>query len=492
MPEPLTPESGANPRAAQVRIATLSATSIGGQRAHDLRIGPQPAYVANERSDLNRVLIRPETGTKLRTICEDRRALRQTVRGMKSNASVGVAGIITFGIEAQALFDRLTPDQQDAAYRDTAEAVASRLHTTLTGLVVHADETAPHAHFQLPAYDMTGQPISMTARRDAMRDLQTITAQVMDRHAPGIERGRSISQRLAAGADYPDVMHRSVTELHRDLPAEIEAKRQIVADLSAAEDAAKVRVDEMQRRVDDLHARAALSDKEIKRLSVYEKRLTDRLDELRKAQTASEEAKASADRLAEIARQDAHETKAQAGRVVDKARAMVNASVALADEIAAGTVRMNASGKIDAADPDAIRPGLPQLRPALQAGAQAVASFEAQKVELARARHEVDQERQRLAGLGLIIEQAQKALRIVLELAPRVRSRIRDRSAPPSERREAAAMRRDIVAAVPPLRQASLTSTASIMQMLREKPKPSPAPEKTVEEPDTDDGPSGP
>lgn len=489
MTDPLTPESGANPHAAQVRIAALKATSVGGQRAHDLRIGPQPAYVAEERSYLNRVLIEPETGTCLRKVCEDRRALRDTARAMKSSASVGVSGIVTFGVEAQRIFERLTPDQQDAAYRETAEAVAFRLNTTLTGLVVHADESGPHAHFQLPAYDMTGQPISMTAKRDAMRDLQTITAQVMGRHAPGIERGRSISRRLAAGADYPDVMHRSVKELHRDLPAEIEAKRQIVADLSAAEDAARGRVDEMRRRVHDLHARADLSEKEIKRLGVYEKRLSDRLDDLRKAQAASEEARGVADRLAEVARQDAHEARAQAGRVVDKAHAMVRASVALADEIAAGTLSLNEAGKINAADPDAIRPGLPELRPALQAGAMAVASFEAQKADLARERREVDQERKRLTALGSIIDQAKGALRLVLELAPRVRTRIKDRSSLPSERLEAAAMRRDIVAAVPPLRKA--VTTASVFEALKELRKPvSSAPEKPVEEPD--DGPSGP
>jgi DNA repair exonuclease SbcCD ATPase subunit len=328
--------------------------------------------------------------------------------------------------------------------------------------------------------------------RAVLRGFQDDVAEVMGRYAPGIERGKSRMERLTAGADYSDTVHRSVRELHRDLPAEIEAKRKVVTDLSAAEDAAKERVDEMRRRVDDLHARAALSAKEVKRLAVYEKRLTDRLEELRKAQTASEEAKAAADRLAEVARQDAHESRAQAGRVVDKARAMVSASVALADEIAAGTLSLNAAGKINAADPDAIRPGLPELRPALQAGAMAIASFEAQKADLARERREVDQERQKLAGFGLIIEQAQKSLRIVLELAPRVRSRIRDRSVPASERREAAAMRRDIIAAVPPLRKASMTSTASIMQMLREKPQPSSSSEKTVEEPDTDDGPSGP
>lgn len=337
MPGPLTPESGANPRAAQVRIATLSATSIGGQRAHDLRIGPQPAYVANERSDLNRVLIRPETGTKLRTICEDRRALRQTVRGMKSNASVGVAGIITFGIEAQALFDRLTPDQQDAAYRDTAEAVASRLHTTLTGLVVHADETAPHAHFQLPAYDMTGQPISMRARRDAMRDLQTITAQVMDRHAPGIERGRSISQRLAAGADFPDTVHKSVTELHQTLPADLAARR---AEVDQAKDdalKAQARVDEMQARVDKLTAKEAdLTAKEAKNLATYQKRLEDRQEEALKAQNAIDQAEAEVERLngmaalakeaAEQAERDRQQAEEQARVVLDQSAAEVEAA----------------------------------------------------------------------------------------------------------------------------------------------------------------------
>ena len=113
-----------------------SAVAIGGQRAHDLRIGPQPSYVDADRSDLNRVLIDPLTGTKLRSICQERRALRQTDRAMKSSASVGVAGIITFGHEAQQIFDRLPPEQQDAAYRETAEAIAARLNTTLTGLVV--------------------------------------------------------------------------------------------------------------------------------------------------------------------------------------------------------------------------------------------------------------------------------------------------------------------------------------------------------------------
>jgi len=161
----LKPEKSGNPRAAQTRIKGKNAGAVGGQRAHDLRIGPQPDYVDASRAHLNRVLIAPQTGTQLRTICEDRRKLRTTTRAMKSSAAVGVVGIITFGHEAQKIFDALTLEQQDAAYRETAEAIAERLNTTLTGLVAHGDESAAHAHFQLPAYDLTGHPVSETAKR---------------------------------------------------------------------------------------------------------------------------------------------------------------------------------------------------------------------------------------------------------------------------------------------------------------------------------------
>jgi len=478
----MSDEASSNPRAAMVRVEPKTASRYGGQRRHDLRIGHQPDYVDMSRVHFNRVLITPMKPSELRSICEDRRNQRETKRAMRSDSSVAMIGLIGFGTEAQGLFSALSVERQDAALREAAEKCAARMRTTVAGLVFHGDETAPHAHIVFPGFDLDGQPLTNTVKRAALKGLQDDVAEVMGRYAPGIERGRSRVERLAAGADYSDTVHRSVRELHRDLPAEIETKRKAVADLSAAEDAARARVDEMQRRVDDLHARAVLSDKEVKRLGVYEKRLTDRLDELREAQAASEEAKIAADRLVDLAHKEADETKVQVGRVVEKARAMVNASVALADEIAAGTVRMNTSGKINAANPKAIRPGLPELGPALQAGAQAVATFEAQKVELARARHEVDQERQRLAVFGLIVEQAQKALGLVLELAPRVRNCIRDRSALPSERREASAMRRDIVAAVPPLRKAS---TASILKMLRQKPEPSPAPEKAVKETDS-------
>ena len=190
--------SASNPRAAQVRIEAVAASSVGGQRAHDLRLGAQPSYVDADRTHLNRVLISPWTGTELRRESEHRRERRQTRRAMKRNAGVGVRGIVTFGHEAQVLFRRLSPEEQDEAYRELAEAIAQKLGTTLTGLVVHCDESAPHAHLQMVGYDEAGTPISQVAKRGSLRELQDLTAKVMGRHCPR-RRARALQDRPAPG-----------------------------------------------------------------------------------------------------------------------------------------------------------------------------------------------------------------------------------------------------------------------------------------------------
>ena len=226
--------SASNPRAAQVRIEAASASRAGGQRAHDLRLGPQPSYVDADRTHLNRVLIQPWTGVELRRESERRRAQRPTKRAMKSNAGVGIRGIMTFGHEVQRLFEQLSREEQDAAYRELAEAIARRLGTTLTGLVVHADESAPHAHFQLVGYDENGTPISTIAKRGSLRELQDLTAEVMGRHCPGVERGHSKIDRLRGGARPAEVVHWSVAELHDRLPTQIAELRARVAELEDA------------------------------------------------------------------------------------------------------------------------------------------------------------------------------------------------------------------------------------------------------------------
>lgn len=371
-----------NPRAASTRIGSCTAKKLAGQIRHDLRRGPQPDYVDADRTHLNRILIEPLPPGQMRAICEDRRALRDTSRAMKSNSAIATRGVITFGSEAAQLFEQLSPDQQDAAFREVAEAVAARLATSLHGLLVHLDESTIHAHYELAAYNVHGEPISKTTSPKVLSELQDITAEIMARHCPGIERGTRYGDRIAAGASFADTMHKSVRELHRTLPADLAKKREALADLAQAETDAAARVDEMRSRVEKLAEKADLTEKEVKRLATYEKRLADRLVELKAAEEASEAARVEADRLADLARTDRQGEEVKAQNIRAKVDAVTDAVASLADEVSARTIRRDDDGKISAAQPERLKPALPEIRPALVAAADFVTGLDAARADL--------------------------------------------------------------------------------------------------------------
>lgn len=273
----------ANKKAVQVRIDGGSASQAGHQRAHDLRIGPQPDYVDATRSHLNRVLIEPQKTAGLREICETRRSQRQTQRAMKSNAAICVSGIITFGHEAHPIFAALSPEKQDEAYREVAEAVASRIGTTVSGLVAHRDEAAHHAHFQCPGFTLDGKPVSQVAKREALRDIQTLAAQIMSRYAPGIERGKSRRQRIAEGEDYAATVHKTAADMRDRLPAEHKAMEADIQSKQAKRDelTAKIAKNEkhlaktqsdLEQAVAMTEAEAAKVEKLRNRAATYERR----------------------------------------------------------------------------------------------------------------------------------------------------------------------------------------------------------------------------
>lgn len=383
MPQKSKSSAAGNPRAASTRIGSCTAKKLAGQIRHDLRRGPQPDYVDADRTHLNRTLIEPLPPGQMRAICEDRRALRDTSRAMKSNSAIATRGVITFGSEAVQLFEQLSPDQQDAAFREVAEAVAARLATSLHGLLVHLDESTIHAHYELAAYNVHGEPISKTTSPKVLSELQDITAEIMARYCPGIERGNRYGDRIAAGADFADTLHKSVKELHRTLPADLDAKRAQLADLAQSETEAAARVEEMRRRVDALIEKAELSDKEAKRLAVYEKRLADRVQELKAAEAASVAARAEADRLADLARTDRQDEEAKAKNIREKVAAVKDAVASLADEVSAGTIKRTPEGKITAAAPDRLKPAFPEIRPAVAAAADLVTGIEASRADFA-------------------------------------------------------------------------------------------------------------
>jgi len=296
-PEDLT---GGNPRAASVRLEAKSLSQAYGQRRHDWRIGPQPKYVDPARKGLNRPLIDPRPVSEIRDEVVALRTARGAKRAMKSNAAVVTAGIVTFGTEAQEMFLALTIEQQDTAFRDLAQAVAERLDTSLEALMVHCDESAIHAHFELRACNRAGIPLAKATRPALMIELQDLVFEIMSRHCEGIERGNRKYDRLAAGEDYAATVHKSVRQLHHDLPLEIEALEQKRDALQADLPELEARVEEMQDRVAKLEAEAAdreLTAAKVKRLRVYRDRLTDRVRDLEVRQGELEAIQAKHDRL---------------------------------------------------------------------------------------------------------------------------------------------------------------------------------------------------
>ncbi|WP_414042019.1 plasmid recombination protein (plasmid) [Acidithiobacillus sp. M4-SHS-6] len=219
-----------------VRIGSRKAVGVGGQSKHDLRHGRQPAYVDPERTARNSVIITSAPAGELRAECEQRRSQRETKRAMRSNAAIATVGIITFDKEAQAAIQTLPAAEQDKLFLKSAQASAAHLGTTLSGLVVHRDESAIHAHFQCPAVRLDGLPVSKFATRETLSQMQDVAAQAWSAH--GIERGEKkaakVARLLDEGRSQAEItaatVHRSVRQLHHDLPAEIAAKEQALAE----------------------------------------------------------------------------------------------------------------------------------------------------------------------------------------------------------------------------------------------------------------------
>lgn len=294
-------DTESNPNAAQVRIQPASATKTAGQRKHDLRIGKQPDYVDSTLSPMNRVLIQPKTATEMKARAVERRDRKQRKRAMKSNAAVSFSGIITFGHLAHLRFERLTHARQDAAFLELAQSVTSEHKADLTGLVVHVDEAGLHAHFQMDAYNEAGDALSDKVKKNDLRVIQDMTAEIMGRHCAGIERGRSKLERLKAGASPADVIHKKPAAMRRAMAADIEDTQQQQAELLAERDKLANRVAKLEaygseltekgaKQLETALRRLAAKDAEVQDLSAKLERLHQKTSEARQEAAEAQDA----------------------------------------------------------------------------------------------------------------------------------------------------------------------------------------------------------
>jgi chromosome segregation ATPase len=127
-----------------------------------------------------------------------------------------------------------------------------------------------HAHFQMPAFNLEGKPLSKVITPAIAKKMQDIAGEVFVAH--DIHRGKAKAQRIADGDPLNTFIHRSVQQLHADLPRELEAAAAKVEEVKAKIQNYERLIEENQQKLE-----AGLGDevKIQKRIAVYEQRIED-------------------------------------------------------------------------------------------------------------------------------------------------------------------------------------------------------------------------
>lgn len=258
-------------KAISVRTEPVSGRKYAGQRRHDLRDPKQtPDYVDRTRTHENSVIIEPPNAETIRKEIEEQRKVMGQQK-LRTDARTTIRGIITFGTEAQRIFERLPPNRQDALYQRIAARISKETGHTLLGLVVHRDEAAPHAHYVLRGYrrDADGKEQPWRHGKEMMRRIQDIAAEEV-RHL-GIQRGTPKEQRIARGEDAAKFVHRSVKQLHEDLPKELDQAR---AKVEAEVQAERQKIaDDLQRTRAEVEEQRAKAEKNRRLIEEQERKL---------------------------------------------------------------------------------------------------------------------------------------------------------------------------------------------------------------------------
>jgi len=257
-----------------VHIEKEKIAECSGQTRHDLRI-KIPSYVNKIKTSENSILIKPRTGDEMLKICKNLRDQRGIKREMKKNCNVAIAGIITFSKNAQKIIESLDKDKQNELFLKAGKKITEHLNLDLSGLVIHRDETAIHCHFQMPGYNRNGFAMSDLLKPSILSELQDVASEAFLDY--GIGRGVKKTERIANGEDYSKYIHRSVKQLHDDLPRELAELRKLKAEMLIKIEKDKGLIEKTQAKID-----AGTGDfaKLEKNLAIYKKRENDKLNEL--------------------------------------------------------------------------------------------------------------------------------------------------------------------------------------------------------------------
>ena len=207
------------PGMVSVRIKGLKANQGEGQRAHDARAAGQvPNYVDIEKTEKNQVLTGEMSQQTIKdSLFEQSQRIRKATRkSPRKDANFFLSGVLTFDKSARDLVNQQSPD---ALAEKFVNDLAAQYGVKVIYLVRHSDESTNHFHFMLENIDKQGKAMTNRLNRQALARLQNKAGEVFSEI--GLSRGIKKIERLAKGEPYAKTVHRSVRELHDDLPKEI-------------------------------------------------------------------------------------------------------------------------------------------------------------------------------------------------------------------------------------------------------------------------------
>lgn len=217
-----------------------------------------------------------------------------------------------------------------------------------------------------------------------LRDLQTALHEALQAFMPDLERGRARKARAEAGAAPHELVNRSVAELHTDLPLEIAARRQELAELEEKVRTNEARAEKARAKADADEGRA---EKALKNLETYERRVKAAQDEievlkakirdqeaiLKGVEAAKVKAEAERDQALVVAKEAEGRAEAAEAKVADVQRIIEDAANVAAEAAAAvitGDLYRGEDGrwKAERTAPavERLKPFWSHLRPALE------------------------------------------------------------------------------------------------------------------------------
>jgi hypothetical protein len=267
-----------------VRLAGVSQSRVAFVARHNLRQGKMPGYVDSTRTHLNVALAGPGGGNFNAAAGASVERYHQRVgQRMQPRQARLVEGIITFSRTAQPIVAEDLDQAHRCARRLVDDIMRDHGHgAQLVSLVYHGDESAPHYHFVLDGVGADGLAILKRVHKREGVHIQDLGGAAF---APmGIQRGISVVERIRRGDDPSKIIHRSVRQLHDDLPREIEstqlrlaAQSVSLADLQAKASTTEARLDKARADLVRLQAQSSVDEAKATRLAERVKDYTARL-----------------------------------------------------------------------------------------------------------------------------------------------------------------------------------------------------------------------